>query len=106
MLGLGGKLMVLYRSDRLKVVGLAFLLGFAIVGLAMFTALALGLEPLHLCVIVLVYTLVAGRLTSRLGAGRIEPSPPPLPSEEDIRAMLRVRGFGKLLKKRGRRRTA
>ena len=103
LLGLGGKLMVLYRRNQLKVIGLAFAVGGTIVGLAIITAMAFNLGPLYLCALVLAYMFVAGKITSKFGAGRVRPSPPPLPkepSDEELRAMLRKRGFGKLVKKR------
>ena len=98
--------MVLYRRDKLKVLGLALVIGLVIVGLAIITAWAFSMEPLYLCALVLVYMFVAGRITNRFGAGLVKPSPPPLPkqpSDEELRAMLRGRGFEKLVrKKRGR----
>lgn len=107
LLGLGGKLMVFYRRDRLKMLGLAFAVGLVIVGFAMITAAALSLEPLYLCALVLVYMFAAGKITDKFGAGLVKPSPAPLPkqpSDEELRAMLRRRGFEKLVKKkRGRR---
>lgn len=99
--------MVLYRHDRLKMLGLALAVGLVIVSLATITAVALSLEPLYLCALVLVYMFAAGKITNRFGAGLVKPSPAPLPkqpSDEELRAMLRKRGFEKLVKKkRGRR---
>ena len=95
--------MVLYRHDRLKTLGLAFMVGLMIVGLAIITAAAFSLEPLYLCALVLVYMFAAGKVTNRFGAGLVKPISPPLPtqlSDEELRAMLRKRGFKKLVKKK------
>jgi hypothetical protein len=106
LLGLGGKLMVLYRRQKAETVVLALAIGIAIVGPAIATSMVLALEPLYFCVVVLAYMFVASGLINVFGAGLIRTSPPPPPpqlSERDIETMLRKRGLGKLVKKKRKR---
>lgn len=108
LLGLGGKLMVLYRCRKVKTIVIALAVGLAIVGPAIVTSAALALEPLYFCVVVLAYTFVAGKIISVFRAKLARTSAPPLlpqPSEREIKAMLRKRGLGKLVNKKKRRRT-
>lgn len=108
LLGLGGKLMVLYRCRKVKTIVIALAVGLAIVGPAIVTSAALALEPLYFCVVVLAYTFVAGKIISVFRAKLARtPAPPlpPQPSEREIKAMLRKRGLGKLVNKKKRRRT-
>lgn len=103
LLGLGGKLMVLYRRRRAKTLVVALAVGLVIVTLAVATSAALALEPLYFCVLVLVYMFIAGKLINVFGPGRVRTPPPPLPpqpSEKEIKAMVRKRGLGKLVKKK------
>lgn len=103
MLGLGGKLMVLYRRRRVRTLALASGVGLAIVGPAVITSAALVLEPLYFCVLVLVYMFVASRIINLFGEKLVRTPPrppPPQPSELEIVDMLRKRGYGKLVKKK------
>lgn len=105
MLGLGGKLMRLYHNDRAKTITLAVGVGLAIVAPAVVTSIALALEPLYFCVLVLAYMFIAGRII-RMFFGKVsKPLAPILPttSEEGIEKMLEERGFGELVKKRKKR---
>jgi len=102
-MGLGGQLLVLYSRGRGRALGLASLVGLAIVGLSIFTSslasnVAAGPEPLYLCLAVLSYTLIAGGIVSGLRAKLIKPSPPPPPPilGAEIERMLRRRGFAEL----------
>lgn len=107
LLGLGGKLMVLYRLRKVKTIVIALAGGLAIVGPAIATSVALALEPLYLCVVVLAYMFVAGKIISvfRVRLARTPAPPLPLqPSEREIKAMLRKRGLEKLVKKKKSRR--
>ncbi len=102
-MGLGGKLMVLYRRRKVKTIVIALAVGLAIVGPAIVTSMALALEPLYFCVLVLAYMFVASKIISifRAKLARTPPPPlPPQPSEREIKAMLRKRGLGKLVKKK------
>ena len=102
-MGLGGKLMVLYRRRKIKTIMIALAVGLAIVGPAIVTSMALTLEPLYFCVVVLAYSFVASKI---IGAFRMKlvrtPAPPlpPQPSEREIKAMLRKRGLGRLVRKK------
>jgi len=103
LLGLGGKLMVLYRRRKVKTIMIALAVGLAIVGPAIVTSMALALEPLYFCVVVLAYMFVAGKIISLFRAKLARaPAPPlpPQPSELEIKAMIRKRGLGKLVKKK------
>ncbi|MBA7612747.1 hypothetical protein ES703_19984 [subsurface metagenome] len=103
LLGLGGKLMVLYRRRRVKTIAIALAVGLAIVGSAIITSMALALEPLYFCVMVFAYMFVASRAIHAFGAKLTRTPPPRLPlqpPEEELKAMLKKRGFGKLLRKR------
>lgn len=106
LLGLGGKLMVLYRRRKVKTIMIALAVGLAIVGSAAVTSAALTLEPLYFCVLVLAYMFVASKLINVFGAKLVRTPPPPLlpqPSEREIETMLRKRGLGKLVKKKRKR---
>jgi hypothetical protein len=105
LLGLGGKLMVVYRRRKFKTIVIALAVGLAIVGPAIVTSMALALEPLYFCVMVLVYMFVASRIIHAFGAKLTRTPPlslPPHPQEEELKTMLKKRGFGKLVKKRKR----
>jgi len=102
LLGLGGKLLVLYRRQRVRTFGLAFSTGIIIIVPAIITSIVFTLEPLYFCVLVLVYTFIMGRIIKMLGR-KIVGTPPPLllkqPSELEVVTMLRKRGYDKLVKK-------
>lgn len=102
-MGLGGKLMVLYRRQKVKTIVIALAVGLAIVGPAIVTSMALALEPLYFCVVVLAYMFVAGKIISLFRVKLAQtPAPPlpPQPSDREIKAMLRKRRLGKLVKKK------
>lgn len=107
LLGLGGKLMVLYRRRRAKTLAVALVVGLAIAGPATATSMVLSLEPLYFCALVLVYLFIAGGLINLLGAKRVRTPPPPLPppSEEEMEVIIRKRGYGGLLRKKRKSRT-
>ena len=95
--------MVLYRRRKVKTILIALAVGLAIVGPAIVTSMALALEPLYFCVVVLVYMFVAGKIISRFRmklARTPAPPLPPQPSEREIKTMLRKRKLGKLVKKK------
>jgi len=103
LLGLGGKLTVLYRRQRVRTLTLALCVGLAVVVPAIITSATLTLEPLYFCVLVLVYMFVASRIISIFGAklARTTPRPlPPQPSDLEVEEMLRKRGYDKLVKKK------
>lgn len=103
LIGLGGKLMVLYRRRRAKTLAIALAVGFVIVVPAVATSAVLALEPLYFCVLVLAYMFIAGKLINVFGPRRVQTPPPPLPrqpSEKEIEAIVRKRGLGKLVKKK------
>ncbi len=95
--------MVLYRRRKVKTIMIALAVGLAIVGPAIATSVALALEPLYFCVVVLAYMFVAGKIISLFRMRLARTPAPPLPSqpsEREIKAMLRKRGLGKLAKKK------
>ncbi|MDI6883906.1 MAG: hypothetical protein QMD00_02025 [Hadesarchaea archaeon] len=106
LLGLGGKLMVLYRRRKAKTLAIALAVGLSIVGPAVVTSVVFALEPLYFCVLLLAYMFIAGKLISVFEPGRVRTPPPPLPprpSEKEIEAMVRNRGLGKLVSKKRKR---
>ena len=106
LLGLGGKLMVLYRRQKGKTLAVALAIGLAIVAPAVATSAALALEPLYSCMLVLAYMFIAGKLIGVFWAKLVRAPPPPLPpqpSEKEIREMVEKRGYGKLVRKKKKR---
>ena len=107
LIGLGGKLMIVYRHSILRTLALALSVGLATVFLAVATSMVLRLEPIYFVALVLVYVFIAGRLIKIWGAKFVGTTPPPqLPqtSEKEIKEIVRRRGYGKfLIKKRKRR---
>jgi hypothetical protein len=102
LLGLGGRLSVLYRRDRKRVLEMASLVGLAVVSSSIMTSALLGFGPLYFCASVLIYTLIASGIFNLLGAKLIKPSPLLLPSptaDEEIEQMLQKHGFKGLMKK-------
>lgn len=104
LLGLGGQLSVLYRRGRRRALGLALIVGLAIVSFSILTSsiasnLVAGMEPLYLCLAVLLYTILASGVVGRLKEKLIKPSPlPPLPAADaEIERMLQGRGFSELM---------
>ncbi len=105
LLGLGGRLPLLYGRRRWATLGWALGCGCAIIGLSIVTAAPFGLGPLYVCALVLGYTFLAGGVIRRFKARFIKPSLPRLPppaSEVEIRRMLRKRGLRALVKKKKR----
>ena len=103
LLGLGGRLMVLYRRGRVRALALALGVGLAVVGPAIATSAALSLGPIYLCVLVLVYMFAASRIIAvfRARLAQTPPQPiPPQPSDMEVVEMLRKRGYGRLVKKK------
>ena len=103
LLGLGGRLTVLYRRRKIKTLVLASMVGLAIVLPAIATSIILALEPLYFCAVVLAYMFAASGLINLLGAKLVRTPPPPLPpqpSEKEIEEMVRRRGYGKLVRKK------
>ncbi len=95
--------MVLYRYRKVKTIVIALAVGVAIVGPAIFTSMALALEPLYFCVVVLAYTFVAGKIIGGFRMKLARTPPPtllPQQSEREIETMLQKRGLGKLVRKK------
>ena len=107
VIGLGGKLMVIYRRRKVTTLGSALSLGLLVVVLAIVTSASFRLEPVFFALIVLVYAFVAGRIIKVFGAKLIRTPPPPvLPrtSDEEVKEILTRRGYGDLVSKSKRRR--
>lgn len=104
LIGLGGKLMVLYRRHKSRTLVTGLGVGLAIVVPAVIASIALTLEPIFFCALVLVCMLTASGVIKAFGAKSIRTPPPrPLPTpalELEVVDMLRKRGFGKLVKKK------
>lgn len=103
LLGLGGKLAVLYRRRKVKTIVIALTVGLAIVGPAVATSMAFALEPLFFCVLVFAFMLAASGIVRLFGVKITRTPPPPLPlepSEEELQALLKKRGFEKLVRKK------
>lgn len=107
VIGLGGKIVVIYRRGKLSTLAAALFTGLVTVFLAAATSTIFRLEPIYFVVLVLVYAFVAGRVIGIFWSKRIRmTTPPPLPqvSEEEVREVVRRRGFGELLNEKKRKR--
>ncbi len=106
LIGLGGRLTVIYRRGRGRLLKLALPLGLIIVGLSIWISMLLSLEPLYLCVLILACTFAAGKLinlsSTKLFKPRAPPAPPTIP-EGELKLMLKKRGFSDLVKEKKRR---
>jgi hypothetical protein len=105
LLGLGGQMSLLYRRNKLNAIGLALAFGLIIVSLSAITAAPFCLEPLYACVLVLGYMFLIGAVirnfrTKFVGAKALHL--PQVQSDAEIKAMLRKRGLGALVKKKKR----
>lgn len=103
LIGLGGRVTVIYRRSRGELLKLALPTGLVVVGLPIAISAALALEPLYLCALVLLSTFVIGGLIG-LSKGKLvklrAPPTPALGPEREIESMLERRGFGGLLKRK------
>ena len=103
LIGLGGHLTVIYHRRRGRLLKLALPLGLAIVGFSIWISMLLSLEPLYLCVLVLMCTFIAGKFISLSRSKLFTPSTPPLPptsADRELKLMLKRRGFSRLIKKK------
>lgn len=102
MLGMGGKIIPLYKSRPLMVLSLSTLLGFWIVIISLTLGLLLALEPIYICAVVLILTIASGRLVQFMKPDLVKKSPPiPEPiSEKEIKKTLRKQGLEKVVKKK------
>jgi len=105
LLGLGGRLTVLYRRQKIKTIVIALAVGLAIIGSAIITSITLALEPIYFCVIVLAYMFAGSRIIYTFG-DKLPRTPllslPPQPPDEELKTMLKKRGLEKLVEKRKR----
>ncbi|MDI6819724.1 MAG: hypothetical protein QMC89_02305 [Candidatus Hodarchaeaceae archaeon] len=102
LLGLGGRLFLLYRSDPRRTFKLASSLGLAIACLSILTAISFNLQPLYMCASVLAYMLPLSWVVSRCKMRLIKPAPPPMPppiGDEEIKQILNKRGLDGLRNK-------
>jgi hypothetical protein len=102
LIGLGGKLMVVYREKPWITIGLASGLGLWVVGISIVLGVLLTLEALHVCALTFLLTIAAGRTIVPLKPRLTKPTPPPPEpiSDREIERDLRKRG----LKPAGKRR--
>jgi len=105
LLGLGGQMSLLYRRNKLNAIKLALAFGLIIVSLSAITAAPFCLEPLYVCVLVLGYMFLIGAAirhfkTKFVGAKTLRL--PQAQSDAEIKAMLKKRGLGALVKKKKR----
>ena len=105
LLGLGGQMSLLYRRNKLNAIGLALAFGLIIVALSAITAAPFGLEPLYVCVLVLGYMFLIGAVIRHFKTKFVGTKALHLPhvqSDAEIKAMLRKRDLGALVKKKKR----
>lgn len=105
LIGLGGRLTVIYCRGRGGLLKLALLLGLIIVGLSIWISMLLSLEPLYLCALVLACTFAAGKLINLSGTKLFKQRAPPAPptsSEKELKRMLKKRGFSELIREKRR----
>jgi len=62
MLGMGGKIIPLYKNRPLVVISLSTFLGFWIVIISLTLGLLLALDPIYICTSVLILTVISGKL--------------------------------------------
>lgn len=101
LVGLGGRLPTIYQRRRGRVIKIAFPIGLAITGLSIGLALLLGLSPLYLAALLLGFTFLSGKLIGLRKEKLFRPKIPPATkasSENEIKSMLKDRGFGELVK--------
>ena len=109
LIGLGGKLMVMYRRRRAATFGASLFAGLSIVAVAVITSMVFKLEPIYFAIIVLIYAFIAGRIIKVFGPKLVGTHPPlmlPKTSEEEMKEILTRRGYGDLMGKSKRRRKA
>lgn len=85
----------------------AYGFGLVIVSLAIGVSLFFNLEPVYFAILVLLFSLVAGKIIGSFGDRLIERTPPPtLPqsADEEIRKIVSARGYGHLLERSRRKR--
>ncbi|MEM3420717.1 MAG: hypothetical protein QW835_02795 [Candidatus Hadarchaeum sp.] len=105
--GFGGKILLFLRRRRGTIFLLAYGLGLVIVSLGIGASMFFNLEPIYFAILVMLFSLVAGRIIGALGnrlAGRTTPPPLPESADEEIRKIVSARGYGHLLERSGQRR--
>ena len=103
MLGMGGKIIPLYKKSPLFVLGMGTLIGFAVVVLSVAFGAVLNLEALHVCVLAFVFTLLMGKAVQTVKPQlekEFKLTVAPL-SDKDIEKILENRG---IKTRKGRRR--
>ncbi|MEM2908139.1 MAG: hypothetical protein QXP65_02955 [Candidatus Hadarchaeales archaeon] len=94
LLGLGGRLFVLYRENRSRALKLALSLGLAIACLSIAISSLLGLQLIHLCASVLACTLLLSLIVGRCKKFVRTPTPMPPPiADDEIKKMLNKHGL-------------
>jgi hypothetical protein len=98
LLGLGGRLFVLYRKSFLRTLELALSLGLAIVCLSIAISSLLSLQLIYLCAFVLACTLLISLILGRCKKFvRTPPTMPPI-DDDEIKKVLNKHGFGEFKK--------
>lgn len=104
--GFGGKLLLLFHRRRGITFSLTLGLGLAVVSLGIATSVLFNLEPIYFAVLVILFSLVVGRVVGAFSKKFVESaSPPPLPKsiDEEIKKIVSARGYRNLLEKSGKR---
>lgn len=102
LVGFGGRLIPLYRQRPWLTLGMASGLGLWVVGISIVIGLALVLEPLYVGGIVVVLTIVAGKIISFVKPELVKTSTLKVKriSDAEIKQDLKKRGMGKLTRKK------
>lgn len=102
LIGLGGKLIVMYRGKRWFTLWLATCIGLSVVVASTVLGVVLNLEPLYVCGIVLLLTFAVGEVIALAKPKLVKttslPLPPPI-SDKEITRVLKKRGFKSSKKK-------
>jgi hypothetical protein len=103
LIGLGGRLMVLYRRWGPKMFLIALAIGLATVLPAISASIVFNLEPIFFCALLVAFVFVAGGIVNVVGSKRIRTPQPPIPtgpSDEEMKELIRRRGLGELVGKK------
>jgi hypothetical protein len=94
VLGMGGRIIPLYRKRPFLVLGASAGIGFATVAFSFLIGAVFGLEPLYVCALLFLFTAVFGGAVAVLRP-KFEHETRPLPklSDQEVKQILKKRGF-------------